>query len=375
MSGPLAGVRVIELGGIGPVPFACMQLADLGAEVIRVDRLGDDADDLSPLRRGKQAIALDLKLAKGIETVLTLVETCDVLIEGFRPGVAERLGLGPDDCWARNKRLVYGRLTGWGQTGLTTAGHDISYIAMTGALHAIGREGQPPGVPLCLLGDLAGGAMYLVSGVLAALIEARSSGRGQVVDASIVDGVASLMAPIYGMAATGQWRDERGVNTLDTGRPWYDVYSTADDQWLAVGALEDRFYFELLRILGIDAVEGDRSDPAGWPDLRCRIAGAIGTRTRDEWVEAFAGSDACVSPVLSMSEAATAAENTRRHVFLDIDGIRQPAPAPRFSRTPTSVPTPPARIGEHTREILEKYRLDDLATTNGDVPGGRPAAR
>jgi alpha-methylacyl-CoA racemase len=376
MSGPLAGVRVIELGGIGPVPFACMQLADLGAEVIRIDRLGDDADDRSPLRRGKQAIALDLKLAEGVETVLTVVESCDVLVEGFRPGVAERLGLGPDQCWARNERLVYGRLTGWGQTGSTTAGHDISYIATTGALHAIGREGQPPGVPLCLLGDLAGGAMYLVAGALAAVIEARSSGRGQVVDASIVDGVASLMAPIYGMAATGQWRDERGVNTLDTGRPWYDVYRTADEQWLAVGALEDKFYSELLRILDIDAVEGDRSDPAGWPDLRRRIAGVIATRTRDEWVGEFAGSDACVSPVLSMTEAAVAAENTRRDVFVDIDGIRQPAPAPRFSRTSTSVPSPPARIGEHTREILERYRPDLLRTTpNGDVRGARPAAR
>ena len=366
---------MIELGGIGPVPFACMQLADLGAEVIRVDRPGDDADDRSPLRRGKQAIALDLKLADGVETVLTLVESCDVLVEGFRPGVAERLGLGPDQCWARNERLIYGRLTGWGQTGSTTAGHDISYIAMTGALHAIGREGQPPGVPLCLLGDLAGGAMHLVTGVLAAVIEARSSGRGQVVDASIVDGVASLMAPIYGMAAVGQWRDERGVNTLDTGRPWYDVYSTADDKWVAVGALEDKFYSELLRILAIGAVEGDRSDPAGWPELRRRIAGVFATRTRDEWVEAFAGSDACVSPVLSMSEAAHAAENNSRDVFVDIDGIRQPAPAPRFSRTSTSVPSRPARIGEHTHEILEKYRLDVLRTTNGRVPGGRPAAR
>ena len=376
MTGPLVGVRVIELGGIGPVPFACMQLADLGAEVIRIDRLGGDTDDLSPLRRGKQAIALDLKLGEDVEAVLTLVETCDVLVEGFRPGVAERLGLGPDQCWARNKRLVYGRLTGWGQTGPTTAGHDISYVAMTGALHAIGREGQPPGVPLCLLGDLAGGAMYLVTGVLAALIEARSSGRGQIVDAAIVDGVASLMAPIYGMAATGQWQDERGVNTLDTGRPWYDVYKTADNRWLAVGALEDKFYSELLRILEIGAAEGDRSDPAGWPDLRRRIAGVILTRTRDEWVEAFAGSDACVSPVLSMSEAAMAAENTRREVFVDIDGIRQPAPAPRFSRTPTSVPSPPARIGEHTRQILARYRLGQLQTTpNGDVRGGRPAAR
>jgi alpha-methylacyl-CoA racemase len=357
VTGPLVGVRVIELGGIGPVPFACMQLAGLGAEVIRVDRLGDDTDDLSPMRRGKKSIALDLKHADSVDAVLGLVESCDVLVEGFRPGVAERLGLGPEECWARNERLVYGRLTGWGQTGSTSAGHDISYIAMTGALHAIGREGQPPGVPLCLLGDLAGGAMYLVTGVLAALIEARSSGRGQIVDAAIVDGVASLMAPIYGMGATGQWRDERGVNTLDTGRPWYDVYRTHDGKWLAVGALEDRFYAELLRILDIDVVEGDRSDPAGWPELRRRIAGVIATRTRDEWVEAFAGSDACVSPVLSMSEAAVAAENTHRDVFVDIGGIRQPAPAPRFSHTPTSVPSPPARIGEHTREILGMYRL------------------
>ena len=355
-TGPLAGIRVIELGGIGPTPFACMQLADLGADVVRIDRPDDWVDERSPLRRGKRSILLDLKQPESIEVVLALVESSDVLVEGFRPGVAERLGLGPDACMARNERLVYGRLTGWGQTGSSTAGHDISYIAMTGALHAIGREGQPPGVPLCLLGDLAGGAMYLVTGVLAAVIESRTSGRGQVVDASIVDGVAALMAPIYGMAAAGQWRDERGVNELDTGRPWYDVYRTADDKWLAVGALEDRFYAELLRILGIDAVDGDRSDPAGWPALRRRIAGVIATRERDEWAAIFSRSDACVAPVLSMAEAAAARENTRRDVFVDIDGIRQPAPAPRFSRTRPSTPSAPARFGDHTDEIIDELR-------------------
>ena len=235
------------------------------------------------MRRGKRSVALDLKRPDSVEAVLGLVDHSDVLVEGFRPGVAERLGLGPDNCWDRNERLVYGRLTGWGQTGSLHAGHDISYIAKTGALHAIGRAGQPPGVPLCLLGDLAGGSMYLVAGVLAAVIESRSSGRGQVVDASIVDGVAALMTPIYGMLGSGQWIDERGVNALDTGRPWYDVYRTADDQWLAVGALEDPFYSELLRILGIDAADGDRTDPAQWPQLRERFADIFAGRTRDEW--------------------------------------------------------------------------------------------
>jgi alpha-methylacyl-CoA racemase len=352
MTGPLAGVRVIELGGIGPVPFACMLLADLGADVTRIDRPGDGVDEASPLRRGKRSVALDLKAPGSVDAVLTLIEQADVLVEGFRPGAAERLGLGPQHCWERNERLVYGRLTGWGQTGSATAGHDLSYIAMTGALHAIGRAGQPPGVPLCLLGDLAGGSMYLVTGVLAALIEAKTSGRGQVVDASIVDGVAALMTPIYGMLGSGQWTDERGVNTLDTGRPWYDVYQTSDGKWLAVGALEDQFYAELLAILGIDAVEGDRANPARWPQLRARFAAAFGARTRDEWTDAFAGSDACVSPVLSMVEASVAPDNTTRHMFVDIDGIRQPAPAPRFSRTPLDVPSAPARVGEHSADVL-----------------------
>jgi alpha-methylacyl-CoA racemase len=352
MSGPLAGVRVIELGGIGPVPFACMLLADLGADVTRIDRPGDEVDEASPMRRGKRSVALDLKAPGSVDAVLTLIEDADVVVEGFRPGVAERLGLGPQQCWERNERLVYGRLTGWGQTGSSAAGHDITYIAMTGALHAIGRAGQPPGVPLCLLGDLAGGSMYLVTGVLAAVIEARSSGRGQVVDASIVDGVAALMTPIYGMVGSGQWTDERGVNTLDTGRPWYDVYRTFDDKWVAVGALEDQFYAELLDILGIDAIDGDRTDPARWPHLRERFAEIIGGRTRDEWTATFAGSDACASPVLSMTEASVAPEHTTRDVFVEIDGIRQPAPAPRFSRTPLDLPRSPARVGEHTADVL-----------------------
>jgi alpha-methylacyl-CoA racemase len=369
MSGPLAGVRVVELGGIGPVPFACMLLADLGADVTRIDRPGDGVDEASPLRRGKRSVALDLKAPESVDAVLALIEEADVLVEGFRPGVAERLGLGPQQCWERNERLVFGRLTGWGQTGSSTAGHDLSYIAMTGALHAIGRAGQTPGVPLCLLGDLAGGSMYLVTGVLAAVIEARTSGRGQVVDASIVDGVAGLMTPIYGMLGSGQWIDERGVNALDTGRPWYDVYRTSDDKWVAVGALEDQFYSELLGILGIDAIDGDRTDPARWPFLRERFAEIIGSRTREEWTDAFAGSDACVAPVLSMIEASVATENTTRDVFVDIDGIRQPAPAPRFSRTPLDLPSAPARVGEHTADVLESVR----PASSGR--GGRPAAR
>ncbi|WP_149263660.1 CaiB/BaiF CoA-transferase family protein [Actinomadura sp. K4S16] len=366
--GPLSGVRVIELAGIGPGPFAAMLLADLGADVIRVDRAsavrdGETAGGTDFTNRGKRSIAVDLKSEGGREVVLRLVEKSDVLIEGFRPGVTERLGIGPDNCLARNPRLVYGRMTGWGQEGPLshTAGHDVGYIAITGALHAIGRAGGPPQVPMNLLGDFAGGSMYLVTGVLAALLETRASGRGQVVDAAIVDGTAHLSTFIHGFLAGGIWEDRRGVNMLDTGAPWYDVYETSDGRHMAVGAIEPQFYAEFLRRLGLD---GDDDLPAQydrerWPAMRERFAAAFRTKTRDEWTEAFVPSDACVAPVLSLAEAAEHPYNTSREVFPELAGHRQPAPAPRFSRTPTGTDGVPVLPGGQTRAVLDDLGFDD----------------
>jgi alpha-methylacyl-CoA racemase len=369
--GPLSGVRVIELAGIGPGPFAAMLLADLGAEVIRVDR--GSAGGGSPVRskdmtnRGKRSIVVDLKSDQGKEVVLRMVERADVLLEGFRPGVTERLGLGPDDCLARNPRLVYGRMTGWGQQGTLSqsAGHDIGYIAITGALHAIGRAGGPPQVPLNLLGDFAGGSMYLVVGVLAALLEARTSGAGQVVDAAIVDGTSHLSTFIHSFLAAGMWQDRRGVNMLDTGAPWYDVYETADGGHMAVGAIEPQFYAEFIRRLGVEGEDGlpTQYEQDRWPELRDRFAAAFKARTRDEWTEVFLPGDACVAPVLSLKEAAEHPYNTERAVFVPgADGELQPAPAPRFSRTPGAIGGPPATAGAHTREILT-----ELGFTDADV--------
>ncbi|REE94993.1 CaiB/BaiF CoA transferase family protein [Thermomonospora umbrina] len=368
--GPLSGVRVIELAGIGPGPFAAMLLADLGAEVVRVDRVsaalpaGSGATSTDFTNRGKRSIAVDLKNEKGRQVVLRLVEQADALLEGFRPGVTERLGLGPDDCLAANPRLVYGRMTGWGQEGplSQSAGHDIGYIAVTGALHAIGRAGGPPQVPLNLLGDFAGGSMYLVVGMLAALLEAKTSGRGQVVDAAIVDGTAHLTTFIHGFLAGGLWSDERGVNMLDTGAPWYDVYETADGRHVAVGAIEPQFYAEFLRRLGLEG-DGDlpgQHDREGWPRLRERFAAAFKARTRDEWAEVFLPGDACVAPVLSMREAAEHPYNTARDVFVEDGGHPQPAPAPRFSRTPGAIDGVPALPGRDTRAVLEDFGFTDV---------------
>ncbi|KLL11170.1 MULTISPECIES: CaiB/BaiF CoA-transferase family protein [Protofrankia] len=365
-SGPLRGLRVVELAGIGPGPFAAMLLADLGADVIRVDRPGEANDIVPPavdvLRRGRRSVAIDLRSPDGVRAVLDLAERADVLIEGYRPGVAERLGVGPRDCWARNPRLVYGRMTGWGQDGplAPTAGHDIGYIAITGALHALGRQGEEPAVPVNFLGDFGGGSLYLVVGVLAAVFEAARSGRGQVVDAAIVDGAASLTAMVYGLLAAGQWRDERGVNLLDTGRPWYDVYRTADDNWVAVGPLEPKFYAQFMTLLGLAPDEAERADPAAWPALRERIAAAFAQRTRDEWAKVFEGTDACVAPVLNLTEAAGHPHLAARGTFIEVDGVRQPAPAPRFSRTPPAVPGPPARPGAHTRQALTDWGVRDV---------------
>ncbi|GAA2416932.1 CaiB/BaiF CoA-transferase family protein [Actinomadura vinacea] len=370
--GPLSGVRVIELAGIGPGPFAAMLLADLGADVIRVDRpsavrpgAASGGADFS--NRGKRSIAVDLKSERGREVVLRLAEKSDVLLEGFRPGVTERLGIGPDDCLARNPRLVYGRMTGWGQQGALarSAGHDIGYIAVTGALHAIGRDGGPPQVPLNLLGDFAGGSMYLVVGVLSALLESKTSGQGQVVDAAIVDGTAHLSTFIHGMLAGGLWQDRRGVNMLDTGAPWYDVYETADGGHMAVGAIEPQFYAEFVRLLGLEDRDGEAALPGQhdrerWPEMRERFAAAFKTRTRDEWAKVFLPSDACVAPVLSLKEAAEHPYNTERDVFLEHDGKHQPAPAPRFSRTAARTDGVPALPGGQSRDVLTDLGFDDV---------------
>ncbi|MDR7301193.1 alpha-methylacyl-CoA racemase [Haloactinomyces albus] len=357
--GPLAGIRVVELAGIGPAPFCAMLLADLGADVVRVDRptSAGEQDDL--LNRGKRSISVDLKHERGPAAVLGLVEQADVLLEGFRPGVAERLGIGPETCWEVNPALVYGRMTGWGQDGplSSSSGHDIDYIALSGMLHSIGRAGGPPQVPVNLLGDFGGGAMYLAVGILAAVLESRGSGRGQVVDASIVDGSAHLGTMLFGMLSTGGWRTERGTNLLDTGAPFYDVYATADGEHMAVGALEPQFYEELLERLGLTGALPDRDDPANWPELRNRFTEAFAARTRQEWTEIFADSDACVTPVLSMTEAAEHPHVHARGSLGEYNGTLQPAAAPRFSHTPNPAPGPVPRSGADGDSVLREWRV------------------
>jgi alpha-methylacyl-CoA racemase len=363
--GPLWGLRVIELAGIGPGPFAAMILADLGAEVVRVDRPGEVSvipPHLDALRRSRKSVVLNLRTEAGVNAVLDMVDHADVLIEGFRPGVTERLGLGPDQCLSRNPRLVYGRMTGWGQHGplAASAGHDISYLALTGALHAMGRAGEGPAVPLNLVGDFGGGSLYLVVGVLAGVFEAARSGIGQVVDAAIVDGAANLTAVLHAMMAAGLWRDERGTNELDTGRPWYDVYQTSDDAHVAVGPIEPKFYAEFISRLGLDPAELDRSSPSSWPAIRKRLAEVFATRTRDEWAEIFDGTDACVSPVLSLHEAPHHPHLAERGTFVEVGGVLQPAPAPRFSRTPAAVQSEPSLPGADTREVLRRWGLRNV---------------
>ena len=370
--GPLAGVRVVEVAGIGPGPFAAMLLGDLGADVVRVDRPGGPALGIDPgydvTNRNKRSVLVDLKAPGGAEAVLRLAERADVLIEGWRPGVAERLGVGPEPCLERNPGLVYGRMTGWGQDGplAHSAGHDIGYIATTGTLGMIGPPGGPPAIPANLLGDYAGGALYLVVGVLAALHHARATGAGQVVDAAIVDGTAHLGAMIHGMLAAGAWQDRPGVNLLDGGAPYYGVYRTADGGHMAVGALEPRFYAEFTALLGLGDDAPDRADTARWPELRARVAERFGTRTRREWTEVFEGSDACVAPVLSLGEAARHPHLAARGTFTEVGGVTQPAPAPRLSRTPGGLRRPPARPGEHTAQVARDWRLPEPA---GDEEG------
>ncbi|MDT0306544.1 CaiB/BaiF CoA-transferase family protein [Streptomyces sp. DSM 44917] len=373
-SGPLAGVRVVELAGIGPGPFAAMLLADLGADVVRVDRPGGAALGLDPERdivnRNKRSLVLDLKAEGATARVLDLAERADVLIEGFRPGVAERLGVGPEDCLARNPRLVYGRMTGWGQDGplADRAGHDISYLALTGVLGMTGPADGPPVVAANLLGDYAGGSLYLVVGVLAALHHARSAGRGQVVDAAIVDGAAHLSTFIHGLLAAGAWQDRREANLLDGGAPYYGVYATSDGGHMAVGPLEPRFYDEFARLLGLDdpaAGAPDRDDFARWPELREAIAKRFATRTRAEWTAVFEGSDACVAPVLSLREAPADPHLAARGTFTEHGGITQPAPAPRFSATPAGIRRGPAVPGAAAEEIARDWDLPRPAPADG----------
>lgn len=348
--GPLHGIRIIELASIGPSPMACMLLADLGADVVRIDRT--EATELGVKRppkynllmRNRRLMALDLKRPEAVAQVLELVEHADVLIEGFRPGVTERLGLGPEACLARNPRLVYGRMTGWGQDGPLSqaAGHDLNYVALTGIIHAIGREGQAPAIPLALTGDMGGGALYLALGVLAALLEARTSGQGQVIDAAIVDGAASLATIFYGLHAAGIWQDSRGSNVLDSGAPFYDVYECSDGHWISIGPLEARFYAQLLNKLALDPdALGAQNDRASWPRAKVQIAQRFRSRTRAAWCELLEGTDVCFAPVLSFSEAPRHPHLQARRTFVEVEGVVQPAPAPRFSRTVPSVPRPP----------------------------------
>ena len=368
--GPLHGVRVIEIASLAPGPFGCMILADLGADVVRVDRAGGgDGLDLrpaGPLARSRRSIALNLKDPAGIDVLLRLTDTADVLVEAFRPGVAERLGFGPQVCAGRNPRLIYARMTGWGQHGplASTAGHDIDYIAVAGSLDPIGRAGERPVPPLNRVGDFGGGGMLLAVGVLAALLERERSGLGQVVDVAMVDGSALLASFLYGLRAAGGWRDERGTNLLDGGAPFYDTYRTADGRHMAVGALEPKFYAELLAGLGLDpAGLPAQYDRSGWPVLRAALTAAFGGRTQAEWAAVFDGSDACVAPVVSPADAPDHPHNAARGTFVDVGGLIQPAPAPRFSRTPAGPPAPPQAAGASTAEVMASLGFTDQQIT------------
>jgi alpha-methylacyl-CoA racemase len=364
--GPLAGVRVVELAGIGPVPHAAMLLADLGADVVRVERPPGrglqitDGERPDQMLRGRRSVAADLKDPTGVRLVARLLDRADVLVEGLRPGVAERLGIGPAACAERNPRLVYARMTGWGQDGpwAGRVGHDINYLSMTGTLHAIGRAQDRPVVPLNLVGDYGGGSMFLVMGVLAALIERQSSGRGQVVDAAMVDGTGVLSQMIWALRAMGAWSDRRGVNLLDGGCPFYDTYTCADGRYVAVGALEPHFYAALLTGLELDPADlPAQADHSGWPELRRRFTEVFGRRTRDEWARTFDGTDACVTPVLTFAEAPTHPHLAARAAHVTLDGATQPAPAPRFSRTPPEIPTPPPMPGADTAQVLHDWGI------------------
>src|SRR4051812_20408911 len=365
--GPLEGVKIVELAGIGPAPFCAMLLSDMGAEVIRVDRAanvgrdtGREGEDprFALLQRGRRNIAVDLKNPDAVAAVLRLIERADALIEGFRPGVMERFGLAPDTCLARNPKLVYGRMTGWGQDGpiAHTAGHDINYIALSGALYSIGEPGGPPVPPLNLVGDFGGGALYLAIGMLAGIISARSTGKGQVIDCSMVEGSASLMMMMYGALASGAWKEERGQNRTDGGAHYYQVYQTKDGEYVSVGAIEPQFYALLLKHTGLEGEElPPQTDRAHWPEMQERLKRIFKSKTRAEWTEIMQQTDICFAPVLRMSEAIEHPHNRHRSSFVEVDGIAQPGPAPRFMGTPTRVQRPPARVGEHTEAVLRDW--------------------
>jgi len=369
VSGPLAGLKVVELAGIGPGPHAAMILADLGADVVRVERpsgslrvnAGKDY-----LQRGRRSVAADLKTPEGRETVLRLAERADVLLEGLRPGVTERLGVGPADCQARNERLVYGRMTGWGQDGpmAPRAGHDINYISITGVLSSIGRAEGPPIPPLNLAGDFGGGSMFLVVGILAALQERTVSGKGQVVDAAMVDGASVLAQMVWSMRAANAWSDERGANLLDTGCPFYDTYICADGGYMAVGSLEPQFYAELLK--GLELTDADlpkQMDRDGWPTLRAKFTAVFASKTREDWTKIFADVDACVTPVLTWTEAAENQHLQARNTLVEVDGVLQAAPAPRFSRTPPGVPSAPPVAGGDTEAVFADWGIEAVQPT------------
>ncbi len=358
--GPLAGIKVVEMAGIGPGPFCAMMLSDMGAEVIRVDRLAHKGSGhrANVLNRGRRSIAVDLKNPDGVAAVQQLIDGADVVIEGFRPGVMERLGLGPDTCLARNPRLIFGRMTGWGQSGplAPAAGHDINYISIGGALGAMGYSDRPPAPPLNLVGDFGGGAMYLLAGVLAALVERGTSGQGQVIDAAMTDGTASLLSPFYGMMAMGMWTKERMDNRLDGGAHYYGSYACSDGKFISIGSIEPQFYALLLELCEIDDPEfAKQNDKQHWASLRGKLEALFVTQTRDHWCALLEGTDVCFAPVLDLQEAPQHPHNLARQSFIEIDGVTQPAPAPRFSRTPTTVQAPAAMAGEHSEEILNDW--------------------
>ncbi len=380
MTGPLSGYRIIEIAGIGPGPFAAMMLADMGAEVIRIERaqaVRDPVPDgpyFDVLQRGRRNVALDLKHPDGVETLLTLVESADAIIEGFRPGVMERLGVGPDVCLARNPRIIFGRMTGWGQDGpyALAAGHDINYISLAGALAHFGRADSGPVPPLNMVGDFGGGGMFLAYGVVCALLEAQKSGSGQIVDTAMVDGTAALMAFFWSFSAIGAFdQNARGTNLLDTGAHFYDVYRCSDGEYISIGSIEPQFYAELLRLIDLtdDAEFAQQNDKSQWPHLKQRLADLFATRTRDEWCAVMEMTDVCFAPVLTMTEAVSHPHNVARQTFVERDGQTQPAPAPRFSRTTAALGRSPAHAGQHTREVLADWGVPGSRITELEASG------
>ena len=362
--GPLTGIRVVEMAGIGPGPFTAMMLSDLGAEVIRVDRLSHKGTGhrANVLNRGRKSIAVDLKNPRGVETTLRLIEQADVVLEGFRPGVMERLGLGPEECLSVNPRLIFGRMTGWGQTGPLSqaAGHDINYISIAGALGAMGYADRPPAPPLNLVGDFGGGAMYLLTGILAALVERATSGQGQIIDAAMTDGTASLLSPFFGLMAMNMWTTDRFSNRLDGGAFYYGSYECSDSKYISIGSLEPQFYALLLEKAEITDPEfQEQLDEAAWPAKREKLNQLFKTRTRQQWCDIMEGTDVCFAPVLDLKEAPTHPHNIDRKTFVELEGVVQPAPAPRFSRTQGEIQGPAAMAGEHTREVLSAWNFTD----------------